>query len=53
MDFFVVLELQRLNVVLTRAKCLLIIIGDTKTLATDKNWAHVINYCENYGSLIK
>lgn len=30
---------------LTRAKCLLIIVGDRKTLVNDKNFLRLINYC--------
>lgn len=44
---------QRLNVLLTRAKCLLIIIGNDITLAKDKNWKHVIDYCKANNALIK
>lgn len=43
---------KRLNVLLTRAKCLLIIIGDAKTLSMDKYWAHVIKYCKENNAFI-
>lgn len=49
---FFLLLLQRLNVLLTRAKCLLIIIGDAKMLAADKYWKYVIEYCKANDSLI-
>lgn len=45
--------MQRLNVVITRAKCLLIIIGDPHTLARDNNWRRVIDYCIENKSLIQ
>lgn len=46
-------SLQRLNVMITRPKCLLIIIGDDDTLSLDKNWNILIEYCRNNGALIK
>lgn len=36
---------QRLNVMTTRAKRLLIIVGDANTLCLDKNWAELYNHC--------
>lgn len=30
---------------ITRAKCLMIIVGNTETLRWDKNWSQLINYC--------
>lgn len=44
---------QRLNVLLTRAKCLLIIIGDADTLAKDEDWCYVIQFCKANNSLIE
>lgn len=32
---------------ITRAKCLLIIIGDDETLCLDDNWRTLIEYCQN------
>lgn len=37
--------LQRLNVMISRAQALLIIIGNPFTLSEDKNWETVVNYC--------
>lgn len=42
---------KRLNVLLTRAKALLIIIGNPKTLSKDKYWSKVIQYCRNNSSI--
>lgn len=36
---------KRFNVVLTRAKALLIVIGNAKVLKTDSNWSKFIKYC--------
>lgn len=39
-----------MNVMLTRAQYLLIVIGDSRTLCKDHNWSQFINYCrENNG----
>lgn len=50
---FIYLMLQRLNVCLTRAKCLTIIIGDAHTLKLDKNWLRVIEHCVQNNSFIQ
>lgn len=39
---------QRINVALTRAKHGLIIIGNKHTLSSDKTWASIIQYFEDY-----
>lgn len=44
---------QRLNVVITRAKCLLIIVGDPHTLCLDWNWSQLIKYCLRNKALIQ
>lgn len=41
---------KRLNVALTRAKVLTIVIGHPYLLSTDKNWRQYINYCITRGS---
>lgn len=44
---------QRFNVVITRAKCLLIVIGNAETLRQDINWKTFIEYCEkNKGFIV-
>ncbi|EFA01219.2 RNA helicase Mov10l1 [Tribolium castaneum] len=43
---------RRLNVAITRAKALLIIIGNPKLLSMDRSWRSVINYCIERGSYI-
>lgn len=43
---------QRINVMSTRAKSLLIIIGDEQTLAENKDWRDVITYCHENQSVI-
>lgn len=42
---------KRLNVLLTRAKALLIIIGNPNTLSKDKHWSKVIQYCKENNSI--
>ena len=37
---------RRLNVALTRAKCLMILVCDRKTLALDPMWSAFIEYCD-------
>lgn len=44
---------QRFNVVITRAKCLLIVIGNAETLRQDTNWRTFIEYCVKEGGFIK
>lgn len=36
---------KRFNVALTRAKCLLIVVGDPDILATDNNWRKFLDFC--------
>lgn len=43
---------RRINVMLTRAKSLLIIIGHGATVQKNKNWQSVFNYCESNGSVL-
>ncbi|CAO1431408.1 unnamed protein product [Diamesa hyperborea] len=38
---------KRMNVVLTRAKCLLIIVGNPETLQKDQNWNSFIHFCKD------
>ena len=40
---------KRFNVAITRAKCLLIIIGDDRLLNEDKNWGQLIQFIKNNG----
>lgn len=42
-----------MNVMLTRAKCLLIIIGNHETLSIDPNWKEVIQTCKENGALVE
>lgn len=43
---------KRLNVMLTRAKYLLIIIGNAKVLDSNPYWNKVINWCKTNNTLI-
>lgn len=42
---------QRFNVAVTRAKCLLIIVGHKPTLQKDANWDAMIEFCANNGCI--
>ncbi|XP_056631656.1 putative helicase MOV-10 [Diorhabda sublineata] len=42
---------KRFNVVLTRAKALLIVIGNANVLKTDRNWSKFIEYCSENDSI--
>lgn len=45
--------LQRFNVMMTRAKSLLIIVGDHASLDSVKCWNEQIKLCQELGSLMK
>lgn len=45
--------LQRLNVVITRAKCLVIIVGDPHTLSINAHWFRVIQHCIQNNSFVQ
>lgn len=45
------LFIQRLNVMITRAICLVIIVGDHETLELDQNWHKIIEKCNSKGAL--
>ncbi|XP_035512110.1 putative helicase mov-10-B.1 [Morone saxatilis] len=40
---------KRFNVAVTRAKALLIVVGNPRVLNTDTTWARFIQYCQNEG----
>uniref|UniRef100_A0A4W6DP67 RNA helicase n=1 Tax=Lates calcarifer TaxID=8187 RepID=A0A4W6DP67_LATCA len=40
---------KRFNVAVTRAKALLIVVGNPRVLNTDPTWAHFIKYCSDEG----
>jgi helicase MOV-10 len=42
---------RRMNVALTRAKALLIIVGDITNLSIDENWRHFIEYCRKNNAI--
>lgn len=50
--FLFLLIFQRMNVILTRAKCLLIIIGNPSTLKLNSNWATLIQHCNMHKALV-
>lgn len=41
-----------MNVVLTRAKCLLIIVGNPETLQKDQNWNSFIHFCKDNNACV-
>lgn len=43
---------QRLNVIITRAKCLLIVVGDPWTLSANSDWKQLISYCIQNKALV-
>jgi helicase MOV-10 len=43
---------KRFNVAITRAKFLLIIVGNPKTLRQDANWGEMVKYCETNRSRV-
>lgn len=46
-------NLQRFNVMITRAKCLLVIVGDPHALQHDPNWNKLIEYCLENNAMIQ
>lgn len=42
-----------MNVILTRAKCLLIVIGDHNTLIKDPNWQELVYYCSEKRAIVR
>lgn len=40
-----------MNVALTRAQGLLIVIGNPDTLCIDKNWGYFVRYCSDNGAI--
>ena len=44
---------QRFNVAVTRAKCLLIVVGDARLLKRDKHWCTLIKLCQDNASFLK
>ena len=42
---------KRLNVSLTRARCLLVIVGCSKTLAGDETFKKLLDYIRTHGSI--
>ncbi|XP_014225088.1 putative helicase mov-10-B.1 [Trichogramma pretiosum] len=43
---------KRFNVAITRAKCLLIVIGNPNVLQMDEYWYHFIDYCMTNGAYV-
>jgi helicase MOV-10 len=43
---------QRLNVSLTRAKALMIIVGDPNTLRNDHHWHNLLKFCQYHGGCV-
>lgn len=41
---------KRLNVAITRARALLIILGNPKLLASDPYWRSILTYCIDHGA---
>lgn len=52
-NFFGYASFQRMNVMLTRAINLLIVVGDPFTLRKDERWATFIDFCYNNGGFIQ
>ena len=40
---------KRFNVALTRAKSLLVVVGNSTVLSQDKNWKALVDYCKDLG----
>lgn len=47
-----VADSKRFNVAVTRARSLLIIIGDSKALRLDKYWCELYDYCDKNGAVV-
>jgi helicase MOV-10 len=43
---------KRFNVAMTRAKCLLITVGNPETLSKDSNWTKLVEFCDENGARI-
>ena len=43
---------RRFNVAITRAKCLMIVIGNPELLASDEHWRHLVAHAVNSGAAI-
>lgn len=50
---FLISILQRFNVMITRAKSLLVIVGDPHSLQHDANWNKLIEYCLENNAMIQ
>ncbi|XP_029731593.1 putative helicase MOV-10 isoform X1 [Aedes albopictus] len=46
-------DAKRLNVALTRARSLLIVVGNAETLQQDPLWAKFVEYCRNHGAIVQ
>ncbi|XP_039449839.1 putative helicase MOV-10 [Culex pipiens pallens] len=45
-------NVKRLNVAMTRAKALLVVIGNSYTLQHDANWFELVRYCKQNGAVV-
>lgn len=53
LNYMCFFNLQRFNVMITRAKCLLVIVGDPHALQHDPNWNKLIEYCLENNAMIQ